>query len=43
MVLDFLNGDSSLTLATGLVCGTGQFQRMALLRKTKKQEKGVHT
>jgi hypothetical protein len=35
MVLYFLDGNSSLTLATCLVCGTGQFQRVALLRKMK--------
>jgi hypothetical protein len=32
MVLDFLNRNPSLTLATGLVCGTGQSQR---IRKRK--------
>ncbi len=42
MVLDFWNRNSSLTLATSLVCGIGQSQRISLLRKTK-QEKKVHT
>jgi hypothetical protein len=40
MVLYFLDRNSSLTLATGLVCGTGQSQRVALLRKMK-TEKGT--
>ncbi len=42
MVLDFLIRNSSLTLATGLVCGTGQFQRMALLWKTKTGKGSSH-
>ncbi len=35
MVLYFLDRNSSLTLATDLVCGTGQSQRVALIRKMK--------
>jgi hypothetical protein len=42
MVLDFWNRNSSLTLATGLVCGIGQSQRMALLRKTKTGKESSH-
>jgi hypothetical protein len=41
MVLDFLNRSSSLTLATGLVSGTSQFQRMALLRKIKNRKRKI--
>ncbi len=42
MVLDFWNRNSSLTLATGLVCGIGRSQRMALLRKTNTGKENSH-
>ncbi len=42
MIVDFLNRNSLPTLATGLLCGTGLFQRMALQRKTKKEKGHSH-
>ncbi len=42
MILDFWNRNSSLTLATGLVCGINQYQRMSLPRKTKTGKESSH-
>jgi hypothetical protein len=41
MVL-FFDRNSSLTLVTGLVCGTGQSQKVALLRKMKTRKGPSH-
>ncbi len=42
MVLYFLDRNSSLTLAIGLVCRTGQSQRVALLREMKTGKETSH-
>ncbi len=42
MIVDFFNKNSLITPATGLLCGTGLFQRMALQRKTMKEKGHSH-